>query len=177
MNASWTAPVVERGAPARIAGERASLEQWLDFHRATLLVKCGGLTAEQLKARPVPPSTLSLLGLVRHMAEVEHWWFTMHAAQRTGQLRYWAGDDPDADFNDTEGADPAADIETYRCEIDHSRAAVAGLDLDTVVPSRGDHAERARDIRWIYQHMIEEYARHNGHADLIRERLDGVTGD
>jgi uncharacterized damage-inducible protein DinB len=174
---TWTAPDVERAEPDRIADERTSLEQWLDFHRATLLSKCAGLTAEQLKTRSVPPSALSLLGLVRHMVEVERWWFTGHAAQGPFAYEYCTDADEEADFNALDDADAAADLETFRRECDASRAAVASLDLDTVVPSLGDHKERTRDLRWIYVHMIEEYARHNGHADLVRERVDGVTGD
>jgi uncharacterized damage-inducible protein DinB len=176
MTGPWTAPQVERTDPARILGERPALEAWLDFHRATLLLKCAGLTADQLKERAVPPSPLSLLGLVRHMTEVERWWFRMHAANTDMPFPY----DPDQtgqDFEALDGADAAANIEAYKQEIAHARAAVAGKQLDDVVPSRSDHPERTRDIRWIYLHMIEEYARHNGHADLIRERIDGVTGD
>jgi uncharacterized damage-inducible protein DinB len=176
MTGPWTAPQAERTDPARILGERPALEAWLDFHRATLLLKCAGLTADQLKERAVPPSRLSLLGLVRHMTEVERWWFRMHAASTDMPFPY----DPDQtgqDFEALDGADAAANIEAYKQEIAHARAAVAGKQLDDVVPSHGDHPERTRDIRWIYQYMIEEYARHNGHADLIRERIDGVTGD
>ena len=176
MTGPWTAPQAERTDPARILGERPALEAWLDFHRATLLLKCAGLTADQLKERAVPPSRLSLLGLVRHMTEVERWWFRMHAASTDMPFPY----DPDQtgqDFEALDGADAAANIEAYKQEIAHARAAVAGKQLDDVVPSRGEHPERTRDIRWIYLHMIEEYARHNGHADLIRERIDGVTGD
>ncbi|MDQ1697885.1 MAG: hypothetical protein QOJ03_3238 [Frankiaceae bacterium] len=173
---TWIAPPVERAEPDRVAGERQSLEQWLDYQRETLLMKCAGLTAEQLKQRAVPPSRLSLLGLVRHMVEVEQWWFRMHA--RGEDLRFPF--DPDSvglDFEDIEDADAAADLETFRQECVNARAAVAGMALDDVVPSRGDHPERTRDIRWIFVHMIEEYARHNGHADLIRECIDGATGD
>jgi hypothetical protein len=177
MTSPWTAPAVERTEPDRISSDRDSLDQWLDFHRATLLSKCSGLTAEQLKLRPVEPSALSLLGLVRHMAEVERWWFTMHAAQRDVGYPFGTDDRPDADFDDVENADAAADLDVLIAEFALSRASVAGLDLDFVVPSRGDHPERTRDIRWIYVHMIEEYARHNGHADLLRERIDGATGD
>ena len=176
MTGPWTAPQAERTDPARILGERPALEAWLDFHRAALLLKCAGLTAGQLKERAVPPSRLSLLGLVRHMTEVERWWFRMHAASTDMPFPY----DPDQtgqDFEALDGADAAANIEAYEQEIAHARAAVAGKQLDDVVPSHGDHPERTRDIRWIYLHMIEEYARHNGHADLIRERIDGVTGD
>jgi uncharacterized damage-inducible protein DinB len=172
----WTAPAIERVEPDRISGERAALEQWLDYHRATLLMKCAGLTATQLKRRAVPPSTLSLLGLVRHMTEVERWWFRMHANGERLGFPY----DPDqtgADFHDTAGADAASNLEAYRQEVEAARAATADKGLDLVVASRGDHPDRTRDIRWIYLHMIEEYARHNGHADLLREAIDGSTGD
>ena len=176
MADEWTAPEVERKEPDRIADERTSLEQWLDFHRSTLLMKCAGLTAEQLKMWSVPPSTLSLLGLVRHMTEVERWWFRMHADREEIGFPY----DPEGtglDFNDLDGADAAQNLQAFVDEIQAARAATAGKSLDEVVPSRGDHPERTRDIRWIYVHMIEEYARHNGHADLIREAIDGATGD
>ena len=171
----WTSPAVERVEPDRVADERASLEQWLDFHRATLLTKCAGLSAQQLKMRSVPPSRLSLLGLVRHMVEVERWWFRMHAAGEDIGFPY----DPDAvglDFEALDEADAEADIAAFVLECEAARAAVAGRSLDDVVPSRGHHPED-RDIRWIFVHMIEEYARHNGHADLVREAIDGTTGD
>jgi hypothetical protein len=175
MTHDWIAPDVERPDPNLIADERRALEQWLDYHRLTLQHKCAGLTSEQLKRRAVPPSTMSLLGLVRHMTEVEQWWFRMHADQQDLTFPY----DPDgtgADFDDIAAADAAEDLEAYRREIVACRAATAGKELDEVVPSRGDHPDRTRDIRWIYLHMIEEYARHNGHADLLREAIDGVTG-
>ncbi len=173
---TWTAPAVPRADPDLVADERTSLEQWLDYHRSTLLMKCAGLTAEQLKRRAVLPSRLSLLGLVRHMTEVERWWFRMHGAGEAIGFPY----DPDAvglDFEAVDDADAAANLQAYVTECDLARAAAASRSLDDVVPSRGDHPERERDIRWIYVHMIEEYARHNGHADLLREVLDGSTGD
>ena len=176
MSETWTASPVARVEPALVADERTGLEQWLDFHRATLLTKCTGLTSAQLKMRAVPPSRLSLLGLVRHMVEVERWWFRMHAAGEDLPLPY----DPDGvglDFEEVEGADAEADLAAFVRECQAARAAVAGRSLDDVVPSRGDRPERERDIRWIYVHMIEEYARHNGHADLLREAIDGSTGD
>ncbi len=173
----WTAPMPERAEPDLVSTERVALDQWVDYHRATLLTKCGGLTAEQLKRRSVPPSALSLLGLVRHMTLVERWWFRMHAAQEDVRLLYTVEESSTADFDDLDDADAAANLEAYREELDAARAAVAGKSLDLVVPSRGDHPERTRDIRWIYLHMLEEYARHNGHADLLRESIDGATGD
>jgi uncharacterized damage-inducible protein DinB len=174
---TWTAPEAPREDPPLVTAEREALEAWLDYHRATLLTKCAGLSAGQLKQRAVPPSALSLLGLVRHMTDVERWWFSIHAANQDLPFLYWTEQDHDADFNDTAAADPAADLAAYQREIEASRAAAAGTKLDDVVASHGDHPERVRDIRWIYLHMIEEYARHNGHADLLRERIDGVTGD
>jgi hypothetical protein len=177
MTTDWAAPALERTEPDRIAGERESLEQWLEFHRETLLAKCAGLGADQLKTRSVPPSELSLLGLVRHMTEVERWWFRMNAADEQIGFEYCTEDKDSADFDDLEDADASADLATFRAEVQAARAAVADRALDDVVPSRGDHPEPARDIRWIYVHMIEEYARHNGHADLIRECIDGVVGD
>jgi hypothetical protein len=176
MNETWTAPTVQRREPDLVADERTSLEQWLDYHRSTLLTKCAGLTAEQLKRRAVPPSRLSLLGLVRHMVEVERWWSRMHAKGEDLTFPY----DPDGvglDFEQVDGADAAADLAAFGRECDAARAAVAGRSLDDVVPSRGHHPERERDIRWIFVHMIEEYARHNGHADLLRETIDGATGE
>jgi uncharacterized damage-inducible protein DinB len=176
MTETWTAPRVDRDEPGLTLGERAALEAWLDYHRDTLLLKCAGLTASQLKERPVPPSRLSLLGLVRHMTEVERWWFRIHAANTDMPFPY----DPEStglDFEALAEADAAANIEAYRQEIEQARAVLAGKQLDDVVPSHGDHPERVRNVRWLYLHMIEEYARHNGHADLIRELIDGVTGD
>ena len=109
MAETWTAPSVERTYPDRVADERTSLEQWVDFHRATLLHKCAGLTAEQLKQRAVGPSRLSLLGLVRHMTEVEMWWFRMHAAGE--DLRF--PHDPDSVGLDFENIDTAEFTPVY----------------------------------------------------------------
>lgn len=176
MTEAWTAPVVERTDPALIADERKSLEEWLDFHRATLLMKCAGLTSEQLKQRAVPPSRLSLLGLVRHMREVERWWFRMHGAGEDLEMPY----DPDGvglDFEALDAADAQADLQAFSEECAAAREAVAARSLDDVVDSRGHDPERRRDVRWLFVHMIEEYARHNGHADLLREAIDGSTGD
>lgn len=149
------------------------LESWLDYHRDTLLWKCVGLTEVQLRERSCPPSTLSLLGLVRHMTEVEEGWFGYVAGERPVG-RYERPDRPDADFEEVDDADAADNVAAFRaqCERSRARAADRGLD-DTFVSRRGN----VISLRWVYVHMIEEYARHNGHADLIRERIDGVTGD
>jgi uncharacterized damage-inducible protein DinB len=175
---TWTAPAVDRPRPSNVASQRESLEQWLDFHRATLLWKCSGLTGEQLTQAAVPTSALTLLGLVRHMTEVERWWFRLHGAGEDVPLRYCTDENDNGDFDDLDAADAAADLAAFEEECAASRAAVAGMDLDTAVTCTGHHhSSNTRDVRWLFVHMIEEYARHNGHADLLREAIDGATGD
>jgi hypothetical protein len=162
----------DRVKPAYDAADRPMLDGWLDFHRRTLLWKCEGLTDDQLRSRPIPPSELSLIGLVRHMAEVERGWFGDWFGLDTSEL-YCTEDFPAGDF-DVDGADVAADLATYGAEIDGIRAAAGRFDLDHVETSPSG---TRYSLRWVYTHMIEEYARHNGHADLLREVIDGATGD
>jgi uncharacterized damage-inducible protein DinB len=158
----------------RVADERMMLEAWLDWHRQTLLMKCAGLGAEQLKRCSATPSTLTLLGLVRHMAEVERHWFRSCFAGQDLRSLYSTEARSNADFDDLAAADPATDFATFVEEIRLARAVTVGCSLDDtfVHPQRGVEI----NLRWVYVHMIEEYARHNGHADLLRERIDGVTG-
>ena len=173
---TFTAPTVDRDFPDVRNPERAALADWLRFHRETLLMKCAGLTAEQLALKSTEPSRLTLLGLVRHMAENERWWFQIRAAGLDREPIYPdVTDDFDPAFDDLAHADAESDFAMFRAECSASDAAVASLTLDDtiVLPKSG----RSMDLRWIYLHMIEEYARHNGHADMIRERIDGVTGD
>lgn len=177
MTVTWPKDGPQRVEPSRLTDEKQALDEWVDFHRATLLMKCEGLTSEQLKTRSVEPSALTLLGLVRHMSEVERGWFRRHAARESVDFHYSTDEEPDADFLNLESADASADLAHFVAECQLCREATVDLSLDEVVPSRGHHAERTRNVRWIYLHMIEEYARHNGHADLLRERIDGVTGD
>lgn len=153
------------------------LAGWLDHHREVLLWKCEGLSAEQLRQRSVPPSTLSLLGLVRHMALVERGWFRQTFAGEDVPDVYDLSADPDTDFNDVDGADPQEAISVFRQECAASREIVArSADLDVVSQKRSERTGQLFSLRWIVTHMIEEYARHNGHADLLRERIDGATG-
>ncbi len=173
--ATWTAPMVDRAEPPLVADERTSLEGWLDYYRQTLLVKCAGLTPEQLRIRSVPPSELSLLGLVRHLAEVERWWFRRCLAGEDLPNLYWSSDNPDADFTDVDTADAPTDFATYQAEVALAREIVKGRSLDEKF--RHPRQGHQMDLRWLFLHMIEEYARHCGHADLIRERIDGVTGE
>ncbi|MGK5738856.1 DinB family protein [Micromonospora sp. URMC 103] len=172
---TWTAPAIDRTPEITVGDERAMLESWLDYHRQTLLLKCAGLTPEQLRTASVEPSGLTLLGLVRHMAEVEAWWFRENFAGQPVDYPYFTPEHPDADFT-VEEADAAADFATFHREVELARAAAAGRSLDETFTEVGPK-KRTFSLRWVYVHMIEEYARHNGHADLIRERIDGVTGD
>jgi uncharacterized damage-inducible protein DinB len=128
------APEVTRTDPPRTAGEREMLESWLDYHRATLLWKCAGLNDDQLKQRACPPSTLSLLGLVRHMNEVENFWFGRFVGEDT---RVYSTDKwPDADFDDLADADAVADFAAYQEQCARSRQRAAGHDLDETFVSR-----------------------------------------
>jgi uncharacterized damage-inducible protein DinB len=166
----------ERVDPPRTAGEREMLDSWLDFHRATLAWKCEGLTDEQLREQSALPSNLSLLGLVRHMAETERGWFRQMLTGEDVPDLYVTPQDQDADFTGAATADVAASFADWRSECELARQAVAAVpSLDTLAA----RATRlgAASLRWIMVHMIEEYARHNGHADLLRERIDGATGD
>jgi hypothetical protein len=174
---SWIAPEPTDPAVPIVADERQMLVSWLEFHRALLLKKCAGLTAEQLKERSTPPSNLSLLGLVRHMSDVERGWYRqLFTAEDVPDLYYTEGQ-PDADFENIADADAQKDFEIFAAECEAARQIVAAT------PSFDDLARKKSkrgsliSLRWIMVHMIEEYARHNGHADLIRERIDGVVGD
>jgi len=176
---TWIAPEVVRNEPPEVAGERAALQGWLDYHRATLLWKCAGLGGDKLVARPVESSTLSLLGLVRHMAEVERWWFRRRFAGQPGLGDLYCSDEYlDGDFDLTDAERAETDFATFRSECAAADEAVSGRKLDeTFTFERRTGGTCTMDLRWVYLHMIEEYARHNGHADLLRELIDGVTGD
>jgi len=156
-----------------VADERTRLDSWLDFHRATLLRKCAGLTAGQLASRPIASSALSLLGLVRHMAGNERIWFRIRFGRADIEDLYVAPGYPNStEFDLASPATAEADFATYAAEAESARLTVAGRSLDERF---GDESHTV-DLRWLYTHMIDEYIRHNGHADLIREIIDGTTG-
>ena len=162
-----------RTEPPFVLPERQMLEAWLEFHRMTLLLKCEGLDDDARKRRPVPTSQLSLHGLVRHCAEVERNWFRRALLKESDAPFIWY--DPaveDSDLVPLDDADWEADLAAWQAECDASRTAAARHNLDDTGVRRG----KPVSLRWIYNHMIEEYARHNGHADLIREMVDGGVG-
>jgi len=167
--------MTDRIDPPFSADERTMLDTWLDYHRATLELKCEGLTDDQLRERSVPPSKMSLLGLVRHMAEVERNWFRRVLLGEEAPPRFYSKERPDDDFDDLESDTVADTLAFWRDECEYARKAAAAKELDDLAAARrhGDDVT----LRWILVHMIEEYARHNGHADFLRERIDGATGD
>ncbi|MFC3350823.1 DinB family protein [Streptomyces echinoruber] len=162
-----------RPVPRATGDERPMLEDWLDFHRATLELKCAGLDDAQVRRTAAEPSQLTLLGLVQHLAEVERNWFQ----------RVVGGLDVPPVFGEESGfaLDPArglaAALDAWRREIEHGRRVCAQRSLDDVGRiTDGPMAGVEVSVRWVLIHMIEEYARHNGHADILRERIDGTTG-
>jgi uncharacterized damage-inducible protein DinB len=173
----WAQPDQDPRSMGNPVGELATIREYLSNYRLTLRMKCDGLQPEQLAARSVPPSTLSLLGLIRHMARVEHNWFqrTLQGHPDAPRL-YWSAEDHDLDFTAAAG-DPATVDDAFAQWNAQIAAADAWLDevtdLDAMafLPRGGDAS-----VRDILIHMIEEYARHCGHADLLRECVDGRTG-
>ncbi|GAB2776026.1 DinB family protein [Nocardioides salsibiostraticola] len=176
FNGMWAEPGSDpRATLVPGKGEKAVLAEYLDRYRMTFELKCEGLSDEQLATRSVPPSTMSLLGLVRHLARVEHSW-TRRVFEGHSELPrlYRTEADPDLDFNQAvaDSGVIAEAWDTWREEVDHSRAVYADLDLDNVLDVHGQQVE----VRDIVVHLVEEYARHVGHADLLRECIDGRTG-
>jgi hypothetical protein len=172
---TWIAPDVERSEhyPARRnAPEREMLRDWLDWHRATLQRKCAGLNAGQLAQRSVPPSSLSLLGLIRHLADTERGWVRQTFRGEPVPDLYYRADAPDADFLEADATTAEDDFKRYWDECRAVDSALEGADLDDTFVFR----ETTMSVRWMWQHLVEEYARHNGHADLIREAIDGAAG-
>lgn len=161
---------------ASLGDERATLAEYLRCQRETLKLKCSGLSAAELARRSVEPSTLSLLGLVRHMADVERHWFRRVMAGQDAPRRFQSESDPDGDFNGAV-ADPEVVNEAWSAweeEVAFAERFVAeALDLGMVAT---DARNGPVSLREVLVHMVEEYARHNGHADLLRERIDGRIG-
>ena len=155
-------------------GEKGVLGEYLDHHRMTLQMKCEGLTPEQFASRSVPPSNLSLLGLLRHLANMEEHWFRRVLEGRPDlPPMYDEGlEDPEFDGAVAEESVVKQAWTDWRREVAHAREAYAGLDIDTYAHLDGDRIE----VRDIIVHLIAEYARHIGHADLLRECIDGRTG-
>ena len=163
----------ERIDKPKTAPERETLDAFMDYQRESLILKVEGLTKEEATRRLVPSLT-TLLGIVKHLANVEAWWFQEQFAGR--DIEYpWTDDDPDADFRIEEDETVESIIELYRTKCEESRAVIAGASLDDLSQkaSRGTQ----KSLRWIMLHMIEETSRHLGQADILRELTDGATGE
>jgi uncharacterized damage-inducible protein DinB len=169
---TWIAPQTQRAQPPAAADEISTLVGFLDFHRTTFLWKCSGLTGEQLALRSVSSSAMSLLGLLRHLTDVERHWYRDVVAGEAVTFYYWGNPDRDSDFDDADPASAERDYQRFLDEIEFSRQTVRDRDLDALVGE-----EERNSLRWVMNHMIEEYARHNGHADLFREAIDGEAGE
>jgi len=176
----WVDPERDpRDTGTELTDERSTLTEYLRAYRLTLEMKCDGLDAAQLARRSVPPSTMSLLGLVRHMAEVERYWFRRVMAGHEAPRLYVTQDSPGADW-DGAVADPAVAEQAWaawRAEVGFAeRFAADAADLGLTSRGRTRVDDKPISLREVLVHMIEEYARHCGHADLLRERIDGRVG-
>jgi uncharacterized damage-inducible protein DinB len=172
---------VAAGPDPRFSGpatgdELPMLVEFLRSQRATLQLKCAGLDVEPLSRRSASPSTLSLLGLVRHLADVERRWFRKVLAGEDAPARFASDRDPDGDFD---GAAPDAGLLTEAWDAWHDEVAFAEefvASAPSLTVTGTDSWRGTVSLRWVLIHMVEEYARHNGHADLLRERIDGAIG-
>ncbi|WP_232664261.1 DinB family protein [Pseudonocardia sp. TRM90224] len=168
----FVAPQDDPRTDGGFVGERDTLLGYLRNFRLTLRMKCAGLDAEALARRSVPPSNLSLLGLVRHLAGVEQTWFRIRMAGEDVPRLYRTDDDPDNDINGAVG-DPDVVVEAFAAW--DAEIAFAERYVETVV-DLGAAGKAGDPLRDVLVHMIEEYARHCGHADFLRERIDGRVG-
>jgi uncharacterized damage-inducible protein DinB len=170
---------VDRPDPGYPLDEAGTLLGFLEFHRATLLLKTDGLDAGRLAAT-LGPSTVTLGGLLSHLTFVEHWWlhhvFTGRDVGEPWAALDWDAD-PDADWHLAPSLTPAGLRASYDAEVARARATVAAAgSLDELSAVASERTGRRFNLRWILVHLVEEYARHNGHADLVRESVDGATG-
>ncbi|MEV6103898.1 DinB family protein [Streptomyces sp. NPDC051940] len=164
----------ERVGPPRLGTERETLRAFLEYHRATLAMKCAGLTDEELRQRSMPPSTLSLLGLVRHLAEVERAWFRRVFEDHDAPL-VWSDETDFQAAYDASGSTREEAFAAWEAEVETSRRierAAESLDLTGHQPRWGEDVS----LRMALVHVLLEYGRHNGHADLLREGVDGTVG-
>lgn len=164
-----------RHDPPRAAAEKETLSSFLDYHRATLLWKVAGLSDDDLR-RSIVPSGVTLLGMVKHLAYVERWWFQAVFAGESVTFP-WTDADPDADWRVEASETTDEIIVLYKAEVRRSREIVAGANLEAHAQAEARHGKAEESLRWIVVHMIEETARHNGHADILRELTDGKTGE
>lgn len=172
---TWTAPDIDRARPSENGGEDLLLPSMLDHMRQTLLMKCAGLPEEDLKKQPLGFNNQSLIALVRHMADVELFWFRLNFKGETPEAYYYREDDPDAAWNDAPEGDVEQDFANFAASVAASRMIASTHSFDDTFTHFFWRSEA--NLRYIYVHLIQEYARHCGHADFLREAIDGTTGE
>jgi hypothetical protein len=165
---------IERVDPPLAAGEFETQDAFLAFLQQTLLLKIDGLSEEDLR-RSFVPSGLTLLGLIKHQAYVHRWWFR-HVFAGEDVHMPWSKEDPDADWRIEAGETRESVVGLFRAEVEAGRAIARAARMDDMA-ARPDDPERRRNLRWVMAHMVEEVARHCGHADIYRELIDGQTGE
>lgn len=168
----------KRLTPPSDGDELPTLLGFLEHHRATLAWKCSGLTSEQLRT-PLHPTTMTLAGLLAHMGTVEDFWFSEVLRDSTFPLEHWPAEvDGNPEWEWTQGALLEADDLRARWSAACERSRAVAADIDDLTTMHDAWGGRARvSTRWVLTHMVEEYARHNGHADLLRQNVDGAVGD
>lgn len=169
---TWVVPEAAPADEPFQGGEREMLQGFLQHERESLLLRCAGLTAEQLVIRSSPPSGLSLLGIVRHLTDVERIWFRIRFGRQDVTPQYRTTENPDGAFDHTQPERAEEDLARYRAELALADSALGGLALDDTYDSP---RWGVMSLRWAYLHVIREYSGHCGQADLIRERIDGRT--
>jgi hypothetical protein len=163
---------MDRAPEPEDGDERAVLLGWLAFHRDALAAKCAGLTDARLVTAPAAPSDLSLLGLVRHLTEMERWYLVRALSGRDLGLIYCTEADPDGDILGLTPDLAAPSLKRWDAERAEAESLLRSVEsLDAIAPGSG------RSVRWHVLKVLQEYARHNGHADLVRERIDGTRGE
>ncbi|HEY3688228.1 MAG TPA: DinB family protein [Streptosporangiaceae bacterium] len=163
----------DRVSTPKLGGERELLIAFLEYHRRTFELKCLGVPPGRLSERGAPPSTMSLHGIVRHLAAVERWWFQIQFTGADVPMLYYTDDNPDLDFEGLDD-DVTVDLEAWRTECAKSREITAAAALDDTGLTKA--SGQPFTLRWLLIDMATEYARHCGHADLLREAIDGTTG-
>lgn len=171
---TWTAPEVDRSTQTIVGDERVLLDSMLDHMRSTVRDKCARLTEDQLKTQPLDYTNLSLLGLIRHLADVELFWFRINLNREEVPGYYHRMDDAEVAWEQAPHGEAQRDFANYAQAVENSRAIAAKYDLDATFQHVLAGSEST--LRWIYLHLIREYSRHCGHADLLREAIDGSTG-
>jgi hypothetical protein len=174
-------PTTELPPDPPTSDERTTLETFLDYYRAVTIRKAEGITDEQARRALCPPSGLTIIGIVRHLTDVERSWFRRGIAAEVAPPIYYGESHPtgdeDGDFHAPPDATVAVALDAYLEEVDRCRAVMNGVDSLDLLERRADRPAGRRNARWILVHMIEEYARHAGHLDLLREAADGAVGD